>query len=239
MASPDVQAMDLHEVGAYLYLLCNAWSQDRHGCLPDDDRKLRAWSHMTRDQWAESRDILLSKFPIIEDGVRGNIRMIHEAGKQERFNKAQKDRIDAAWEKRRNNTENIPSVSENIPPVEIGKASVLPSVSVSVSSKNIKPLASQVEEIYLAYPRKESKGNALKAIEKALRSVDGEILLSKVKRFSQVCQKLGTEKQFIPHPASWFNGMRWEDESLLTSDDLYREATTEDNLWGDIGAASA
>ena len=81
MGSPDVQAMDLHEVGAYMYLLCTAWQSERHGYLADDDEKLRRWTHMSRAQWSQSRESLLAKFPIVEAAEERIPRMVSEAAK--------------------------------------------------------------------------------------------------------------------------------------------------------------
>lgn len=66
------------------------------------------------------------------------------------------------------------------------------------------------EAIYQAYPRKEGKGKALPAIEKALRTTTAEVLLEAVQAFAKA--KAGTDPQFLPHPASWFNARRWEDD---------------------------
>jgi uncharacterized protein YdaU (DUF1376 family) len=89
LGSPDVQSMDLNEIGAYILLLCIAWQQDRHGCLPDDENRLRRWARMSPEQWTISREILLGKFPVVESGLRGNQRMIREAEKQAEFSAKQ------------------------------------------------------------------------------------------------------------------------------------------------------
>ena len=66
-----------------------------------------------------------------------------------------------------------------------------------------------VESIYAAYPRKVAKGNAVKAIKKALTLTTPEELLSAVKAYALT--RVGEDPQFTPHPASWFNGQRWLD----------------------------
>jgi uncharacterized protein YdaU (DUF1376 family) len=133
MGSPDVQAMDLHEVGAYIYLLCTAWQSDRHGYLPDDDEKLRRWAHMSREQWAQSREMLLSKFPIVEEGWRANSRMVLEAEKQATFSESQREKANRRW-----NASGKPTKSQNdagaLPGHRKEDAGGMPSVSVSVSA---------------------------------------------------------------------------------------------------------
>ena len=133
MGSPDVQAMDLHEVGAYMYLLCTAWQSDRHGYLPDDEEKLRRWAHMSREQWSQSREVLLSKFPIVEEGWRANARMVREAEKQATFSESQREKANRRWktlvkpDECQNNAGALPGHGEE-------DAGGMPSVSVSVSA---------------------------------------------------------------------------------------------------------
>lgn len=138
MGSPDVQSMELAEVGAYTFLLCVAWQQDRHGTLPNDDARLRRWSRMSADQWSYSRDIILAKFPVIEEGLRGNKRMMDEAAKQERFSESQRMKSAKRWD--------MPKVShddaETMPGDIIEEPRGNPSVSVSVSKKQIHKEAS-------------------------------------------------------------------------------------------------
>lgn len=66
------------------------------------------------------------------------------------------------------------------------------------------------ERIYNAYPRKVAKPAALKAIRKALESIDGESLLALVEAYSEA--RRGQDQQYTPHPATWFNGQRWADD---------------------------
>lgn len=85
LSSPDVQMMDAKEVGAYCLLLFNAWeATDRPGYLPNDERKLQRWARLTKEEWLESREILLEKFPVSTCGqYRYNRRLVGEAEKQE------------------------------------------------------------------------------------------------------------------------------------------------------------
>ena len=82
-------------------------------------------------------------------------------------------------------------------------------LKLEVSTK--KPSCDQLaESIYQEYPRKVSKPVALKAIKNALKTHPAEFLLEKVKTYaSAIAWK---DPQYIPHPATWFNGERWEDD---------------------------
>lgn len=121
-----------------------------------------------------------------------------------------------------------------------------PSVSVSVSvsdsdsiseeksaeKRNKKEIESQIETIYQAYPKKKDKGHALKAISTALSKCQFEKLLDHVKKYAQ--SVVGKDPQFIPYPATWFNGLRWEDqEEVKTEKQLRDEALAKEIAeWG-------
>jgi len=71
----------------------------------------------------------------------------------------------------------------------------------------------QAESIYKAYPRKVARKAALKAIRTALRSKPAADLLEKTKAFADaMSRRYGSDKQFIPYPATWFNEGRFEDD---------------------------
>ena len=82
-------------------------------------------------------------------------------------------------------------------------------LKLEVSTK--KPSCDQLaESIYQEYPRKVSKPAGIKAIKNALKTHPAEYLLEKVKAYSAATG--WKDRQFIPHPATWFNGRRWEDD---------------------------
>lgn len=126
--------MELQEIGAYLALLSVAWQSERHGYLQDDESKLRRWARMSESQWAHSRELLLSKFPVVEEGWRANPRLVEEAAKQERFSESQRDKINKRWEAERSRNESG-NTGEHTG-VSISDTGVIPSVSVSVYKKD-------------------------------------------------------------------------------------------------------
>lgn len=79
-----------------------------------------------------------------------------------------------------------------------------------VSKQSSDILDAQVEAIYQTYPRKKGRGQALRAIKTALKEIDFEILLKHVQDYAVQCK--GQNPEFIPYPATWFNGKRWLDE---------------------------
>lgn len=84
----------------------------------------------------------------------------------------------------------------------------------SDASKTRRADMQKIEDIYFAYPRRVAKTAALKAIEKASRSVPLDILLARTQQFAEQVRREHKEVEFIPHPATWFNQGRYEDEGL-------------------------
>jgi hypothetical protein len=99
-------------------------------------------------------------------------------------------------------------------------------VVVSGLSEGI--VISPEEAIYQAYPRKEGHAVAIRAIEKAVKKlVDGTTESKRPRMSKREAQKLlsgvvevyarspagqNPERKFIPHPSTWFNGERWDDD---------------------------
>lgn len=68
----------------------------------------------------------------------------------------------------------------------------------------------EFEKFWSAYPRKEGKQKARAAFEKV--TVPLETLLEALERQKTSAQWTKDDGQFIPHPATWLNGKRWEDQ---------------------------
>lgn len=80
--------------------------------------------------------------------------------------------------------------------------------------KGEKPnIRTQIEAIYSAYPRKVGRDSALKAIAKAAATVPPAELLAKTKAYAAaVATWPPGDRQFIPHPATWFNRGSYADD---------------------------
>lgn len=77
-----------------------------------------------------------------------------------------------------------------------------------------KPLSSKLDEFldwYIDYPRKESRGTAEKAYEKARKIATQEQLIEGVIRYRDDPNR---EPSFTKLPATWLNGKCWEDGPL-------------------------
>ena len=71
------------------------------------------------------------------------------------------------------------------------------------------------DRFWEAYPRKMGKVKAQAAFQKVTVPVD--VLLSAIAEQKKSPQWQKDNGQFIPHPATWLNGRRWEDETTGAS----------------------
>lgn len=70
--------------------------------------------------------------------------------------------------------------------------------------------SSGFDEFWKLYPRKLAKKHALIAYNRALKRVPHSDIMEGLARALKFWE--GTEAEFIPHPTTWLNGDRWEDD---------------------------
>lgn len=98
----------------------------------------------------------------------------------------------------------------------------IPPISPKGDEPEIKPetdsFSKSFDDFWKAYPKKVSKANALKAWKK-LKPNDDLVreILSALEEQKQSSQWQKDNGQFIPYPATWLNGRRWEDEQQTVS----------------------
>ena len=85
-----------------------------------------------------------------------------------------------------------------------GKPSIEPPLEPSLLNNNY------FDEFYSEYPRKVGKGAARKAWAKAIKKADVHYIISSATCYAKTI--VGTDQTFVPHPATWLNQERWEDE---------------------------
>ena len=71
------------------------------------------------------------------------------------------------------------------------------------------------ENFWRAYPRRTGKGVARKAFVKAIQKTTITIMLTALNWQRQQSQWLKDGGTFIPHPATWLNQERWDDEPCV------------------------
>ena len=70
------------------------------------------------------------------------------------------------------------------------------------------------------YPRKVGKGDARKKFAKALTKTSFDNIMAALQRVKASAQWQKDDGQFVPHPATWLNQERWDDEVGESADGL-------------------
>jgi len=99
--------------------------------------------------------------------------------------------------------------------------------SLNPDSLNPSPLTPKgvdpfFQEFWNAYPRKVGKGAARKAWEKKKSKPSIKVVLKAIEAQKKSDQWKKENGQYIPHPATWINQDRWEDE-VFTKQEPKRE----------------
>ena len=208
--------MTMEERGLYITLLCLNWSQ---GSFTEDQAKRLAMNGTAIAQ--PSFSYVLSKFEKGTDEGYRNARLETVRANQESFreNRSESGKKGALkrWGNKKNNSTAIaqPSHSHSTAIAQpMAKNSSPSPVSnntpiVPKGDELLKgPTSKDLEMIYAAYPRKEGKPVALRAIEKKCKKFGAEFVLTKTQEFAAICDK---PKQFIPNPSTFFNQERFND----------------------------
>jgi hypothetical protein len=136
-----------------------------------------------------------------------------------------------------------PHKSSSLPPQFVPKNRQEPSIeqpSVVISINVLEAF----DQFWTVYPRKAGKKAAQTAFMKACKSVDPNTIIEGAKRFLTDPNR---EDEFTPHPTTWINQGRWDDEPLpnrgvkSSGTRTYLEAAEElDTYWNplQIGAGN-
>jgi DNA-binding transcriptional regulator YhcF (GntR family) len=101
-------------------------------------------------------------------------------------------------------------VDSNITQLSMVKSSKANTTSAeTISHPNNTPA---FQTFWSAYPRRIGKGAARTAFKKALKFSSANEILKGATAYAAHCEEMGTEKQYIPHPSTWLNGERWDDD---------------------------
>lgn len=225
-ASDDaVELMSTTAVGAYILLLCKAWHQDPPASLPNDDLLLARFARLTLDDWRQVKPEVLRAFTLGTDGRLYQKRLRSE---YEGFlRKASKARESAQkrWVEMRTHSEgNANALREHCEGNARGSES--DSGSESGSSGGVgsaEGKGDSADRIYAAYPRKVGRTAAIKAIRRALDSLGNAQVMDGTKPPAWLLERTTAyanataawsvhDRQFIPHPATWFNQGRFHDD---------------------------
>lgn len=201
------------EVGAYIRLLCHQWNR---GSIPVETEKQQRLAG-----GSVSVDVL-AKFRLVDGCGLVNDRLEKERAKQAKFRQKQREKGLLSAEARKNQPRfNRGSTAAGTPVQPSGQPDTQPEGNSPVSSlqspsntpkapKGAEPVG--FDEFWKTYPKKVAKPAAIKAWAK-LNPNDETFrkILESVKARSTSADWIKNGGQFIPYPAAYLNGRRWED----------------------------
>lgn len=227
----DTDILSLSSQGAWMRMICAAWHPTRKGILsfpmPTIARLIHTDEPDARRILAEIEDCGVADFLWSGDAQTVTItcrRIVRDwqtaAQNKSDISTKRSAAAKARWEKERQSKciasasqmECPPETRSQKPETRDQKPSPLLSPEGEDRPrklKNSKAEQDQAEAIYLAYPRREKKPIALKAIRKAMLTHSPDFLLERAQAYAAA---IGwQERQFIPHPATWFNSEQFND----------------------------
>jgi uncharacterized protein YdaU (DUF1376 family) len=211
----DTGHLSTSEHGAYLLLLMHQW---RNGCIPDDERQLTKITRTTTREWRAISATVLAFFDCGESGLQqGRLERVRaeQAEKRQRLSEAGRKAGKASAAQRSFNDRSTivnqglvePSCNQPEPEPEPEREDTsLRSVSLPRGKRaGGHP---DFADFWEAYPRKVGKGAAEKAFAAAVaKGASVADIAAGLNR-----QRWPADVQYIPHPATWLNGRRWEDD---------------------------
>ena len=211
--------MSLAEQGAYRNLLDELWLRD--GVLPLSERILAKSAGDAR-AWGDVREAVMARFYSTETGYRNKThdRIMAEsrrrAERQRRYREARRggDEHGEHDEHDRNVTRNVMhnvtgNVTHNVAP----SPSPSPSQDQSPSPKRrCAPYGALFIRFWSAYPRKIGKRAAWQVWRRLKCGSIAEQIIAAVERAKRSEAWTKDGGAYIPHPRTWLNQGRWEDE---------------------------
>ena len=205
LASSRVAEMTLEEEGAYIRLLCYAWTT---GGIPRDPERCArlagkgcSTTVATNVQRAFNEDptdstrLVHNRLELEREKQRLRKQQTSEAGHRSAEARRAKSTAEQTKNKRSTNVQrNVnPSSSSSM---KMGSDSVAESQAI------------QFAEFWKAYPKKKDKGAAERAFKKAIQNATFAQIMGAVAKYA--LEQI--EPQYRKHPATWLNARAWEDE---------------------------
>jgi uncharacterized protein YdaU (DUF1376 family) len=218
-------SLSLEERGAYNTLLDLIY--DRGAPVPDDVRWLAGWMGVSLKRWSSIRASLVVKGKIYALNYNGVDCLMNEraAIEIESQLKLSRNAAEIGAKGGRKRSENASALKENN---EITQAPAQAEVKLKTKTQTeetpVSPngltapegaacgpdkIASDFELFWTVYPRKTAKDAARKVFSRALKRTTMETILLALERQREWEQ---WRRGIIPHPATWLNNSRWNDE---------------------------
>lgn len=212
-----VVLMTAEELGAYIRLLCHAWLSNEPGVLLEHDCESMSGLEITR--WSMCRAALARAFDTVSrPGYWVQKRLTATFKEMDRYRKQKQlaglRGAESRWQS--HGSAIVSPIANDSSASATASATALESETES-KRLSVASLPDSFLQFWKAYPRKQNKAKALLAWKriKPDAALLSEILAS-IGRLSESEQWRGG---FIPHPTTFLNGRRWEDEITGKSDE--------------------
>ncbi len=208
--------MTNEQVGKYIRLLCYQYGQ---GHLSEEDMIVVCGSYDKK---------IFSKFKQDEDGNYYNERLEEEMLKRQKYCDAQTKNVKKRWGN--NDTTVYTVVDTTVLPTNIpsGNENINEDIN-NIDNDNNNLYFQRFNIFWEKYPKKRDKERALCAF---LRIKPSEELFEQIMNALEIQKRCAQwqDNQYIPYPATWLNGKRWEDEipdgevGSFDTDDFFQDA---------------
>lgn len=221
----DTWALASLEARPWLLMMwATAWEQTPCGSLPNDDTLIAARIGMTARQFEKQRAVLLRGWQLHDDGRLYHATIAQRVVEMLERRRSEADRKAAARARKLMDGAQSPAAVHDMsrgttaglhPESDTGTGTSTSKETPPNPRKrgNVHEFPPGFESFWSAYPRKTAKPKAAQAF--ARLSPDAGLLSRMLAAVSQQARSEQWTKdggQFIPHPASWLNARRWEDQ---------------------------
>ena len=187
--------------------------------LKDRDLSLRSkglWALMLSypDDWVFTIEQLTETSTDGRDSIKASIRELQENGYVEVVQERDHGKFlysytvyDSPQRLNRNGeTATVKPIQLNTNKLNTNK----PNTNKQIYMRSDKDIVPEFESFWDAYPKKRNKPDAIKVWRKMKPPLDE--VLSSIEKYKQSSEWTKDNGQYIPYPATWLRGRRWEDE---------------------------
>ena len=225
LGSTKVQLMSTAEVGAYMLLLCACW-QD--GSIPSDTERLARLTRLRKTQFERIWTSTLSSCFTARGDRWVNTRLEYERRKQLDYRKRQSE--NGKMGGRPSKAVGYSGLSQT----EAKKSSPSPSPTPSPQEQRDIDHDEGFEQFWGQYPRKVGKVAARAVWHKLKPSKElQDRIVASVVLYARSEQWQRDGGSFIPHPRTYLNGRRWEDEIKPLAAVIQAPSTADPWHWAD------
>jgi uncharacterized protein YdaU (DUF1376 family) len=235
LSSMDIMLMTPEQEGAYIRLLCLCW-ESGDCSIPDDDHQLAMLCRLGEGWFKGSSTVVRKKFipHPNKPGFLTNDRLIKEANKQADWAQKCSNGGKKSAEKRAEQQSKSKGGSRVVEGYLENSTNYSSTLQSSVSSlhtpvtipptpkgdevkprkeKHLEQMSDDFITFWQSYPRKTGKRLAWEAW-KNIDCPQLQVILVSIRKARQSPDWQKERGAFIPHPATWLNQARWEDEGM-------------------------